>query len=155
MVTNFFLLQPPLSFSPPYICWSSIVIWFMWAKINSLNCRCRHYLLAYHILIWTPSCGKFFKTFIFSTCFSTLLDYMVLAKNLILKLLFTNKTFHMLEFDIATSHDNFNHGELTCLTILTFVMMFTILFYFLIGPLPSYDSKTISFRSLNQGGIHG
>jgi hypothetical protein len=154
MVTNFCLLQPPSSFSPPYICWSSIVIWFMWEKINSLNCTCGHYLLAYHILIWTPSCDKFFETFIFFTCFSTLVDYMVLTKNLILKLSFTNKTFHMLEFNIATPHDNFNHGELSCLTILTFVMMFNSFFAFLIGYLSSYKSNIISFRSRNQWGIH-
>jgi hypothetical protein len=124
-------------------------------KTKSFNYRCRHYLLAYHILIWTPSCDKFFKTFIFSTCFSTLLDYMVLAKNLILKLLFTNKAFHMLEFNIVIPHDNFNHGKLSCLTILTFVMMFTNFFVFFIGSLSSYKSKIISFMSLNQGNIHG
>jgi hypothetical protein len=58
----------------------------------------------------------------------------------------------MLEFNIATPHDNFNHGELSCLTILTFVMMFISFFAFLIGFLSSYKSNIISFRSLNQGG---
>jgi len=62
----------------------------------------------------------------------------------------------MLEFNIATPHDNFNYGKLSCLInhldIYDDVHHF---FIIIISSLLSYKSKIISFRSLNQGGIHG